>query len=82
MTLTAATPQGEVVLSNEVETQIRAHWAATDAAAPRLAILKQIANLELQQTPRRIRDAIKGVDNGWLVNLETQISALRAQLGS
>jgi hypothetical protein len=43
-------------------------------------IKKQIAELEAQQTPRRIRDAVLGVDNGWLANLEAQIAALRMQL--
>jgi len=43
-------------------------------------ILKQIDDLEKTQTPRRIRDAINGTDNGWMAALESQIAALRTQL--
>lgn len=43
-------------------------------------IKSQISALEALQTPRRIRDAIAGIDNGWIANLETQIADLRAQL--
>jgi len=42
--------------------------------------LEKIATLEAQQTPRRIREAINGTDNGWLKLLDTQISALRVLL--
>lgn len=41
-------------------------------------IEQQIAALEAQQTPRRIREAIK--DPTWLDALDAQIAALRAQL--
>lgn len=40
----------------------------------------QIAVLEAQQTDRRIREALAGTDGGWLVNLNNQITALRATL--
>lgn len=40
----------------------------------------QIFTLESLQTPRRIREAIAGTDNGWLANLEAQIAELRLQL--
>jgi len=43
-------------------------------------ILEQIHVLEAQQTPRRIREATLGIDNDWLMNLNTQINALRAEL--
>lgn len=46
------------------------------------ALRAQIVSLEAQQTPRRIREAALGIDNGWLADLEAQIDALRAQLGS
>lgn len=44
-------------------------------------IKRQIVVLEYQQTPRRIREAALGIDNGWLAGIEAQIQALRAQLG-
>ena len=43
-------------------------------------IKQQIAELESQQTERRIREATLGIDNGWLKNLNDQVTALRAQL--
>lgn len=43
-------------------------------------IKQQIAELESQQTERRIREATLGIDNGWLKNLNDQIAALRSQL--
>ena len=43
-------------------------------------IKRQIVVLEYQQTPRRIREAALGIDNGWLAEIEAQIQALRAQL--
>ena len=44
-------------------------------------IKRQIVVLESQQTPRRIREAALGIDNGWLAGIEAQIVVLRAQLG-
>ena len=44
-------------------------------------IKQQILELESQQTPRRIREAVLGVDGGWLAGIEAQIEALRSQLG-
>lgn len=44
-------------------------------------IKRQIVVLEYQQTPRRIREAALGIDNGWLAGIEAQIVALRSQLG-
>lgn len=38
---------------------------------------KQIAELERQITPRRLREAVLGIDDGWLAGLEKQISKLR-----
>ena len=44
-------------------------------------IKKQIVDLEVQQqTLRRMREALAGVDNGWLLKLNIQIEELRAQL--
>lgn len=44
------------------------------------AILQQITSLEKTITQRRIREAISGIDNGWLANAQIQIEALRQQL--
>ena len=43
-------------------------------------IKAQIVNLEAQQTPRRMREAALGIDNGWLAEIDAQIAMLRAQL--
>lgn len=43
-------------------------------------IKEQIAALESTMTERRIREAVLGIDNGWLANLNAQISVLRSQL--
>lgn len=43
-------------------------------------IKSQIYVLEEKVTPRRTREAILGVDNGWLTNVELQIEELRGQL--
>ena len=45
-------------------------------------IKRQVLALEAQQTPRRMREATLGLDNGWLADLESQIEALRTQLGA
>ena len=49
-------------------------------ANQKAAILSQIKSLEIQQTPRRIREATLGTDNGWLANLDAQIQQLRATI--
>lgn len=43
-------------------------------------LLSQIRSLEVTVTERRVREAVLGVDNGWLKNLNDQIAVLRAQL--
>lgn len=42
--------------------------------------LSQILTLESTATERRVREAILGLDNGWLKNVNDQIAALRAQI--
>ncbi len=46
---------------------------------PKVEAKNQIAVLEAQITPRRVREAVLG-DNGWLKNIDGQIAALRAKL--
>jgi hypothetical protein len=43
-------------------------------------VLSQIAELEATVTQRRQREAILGIDNGWLADVNAQIVALRAKL--
>ena len=43
-------------------------------------IKQQIAEFEATVTPRRIREAVLGTDNGWLAGVDAQIAALRAQI--
>lgn len=57
------------------------HFSTTPPSSdPSVAIRKQISDLETQITLRRLREAILGIDNGWLENIENQIAALRVQL--
>ena len=57
---------------------ITAQQAADAAAAPRRALLAQIAALEAQQTPRRMREALK--DGTFIDSLDAQIATLRGKL--
>lgn len=43
-------------------------------------ILRQIFNLELTVSNRRIREAILGIDDGWLKATNDKIVALRTQM--
>ena len=70
----------QVAMGTDEQTAFLAVQAAQAASQPRLTLLAQISALEATQTPRRIRNAMAGTDNGWLAALETQIAALRAQL--
>jgi hypothetical protein len=40
-------------------------------------IALRIGNLEASITPRRIREAVLGIDNGWLAGVDAQITKLR-----
>ncbi len=48
----------------------------------RLEVISLILDLESQQTPRRIREAVMGQDNGWLSDVDAQIAALRSEYNS
>ena len=52
----------------------------TPVVNPNDNILSQIRVLEASITDRRIREAVLAIDNGWLLNVNNQIAALRAQL--
>jgi hypothetical protein len=43
-------------------------------------VLQQIAILETTITPRRMREAMLGTDNGWMLALDAQIAMLRERL--
>jgi hypothetical protein len=51
----------------------------TVAAIPNWDLISEILKLEQTITPRRLREAILGVDNGWLQKTEKQIAALRSK---
>ena len=57
--------------------QYNAEQAQTNA---RLSVLRKIRKLENQVTIRRLREAILGIDNGWLANQESLIAAERSKL--
>jgi hypothetical protein len=58
--------------------QIATSFASYRDAVAALAKREQILNLESQITPRRLREAVLGVDGGWLLSINNQINALRA----
>lgn len=48
---------------------------------PPLTVQEQIDALEAQQSkPRRIREAVLGIDGGWMADIDAQIVALRGLL--
>ena len=51
-----------------------------DPPNPAEGILAQIAALEVQVTPRRIREALLSGDYSFIQGVDAQIAALRAQL--
>jgi len=61
-------------------------WAETntptpaDIPSPNIAIINQILILEATITNRRFREHMLGTDNGWLVSINDQITALRNTL--
>lgn len=60
--------------------QLSAAFTGYASAASEQSIQDQIIFLEGTQTPRRIREAANGTDNGWMKGLDAQIEALREQL--
>lgn len=51
----------------------------TNISSHDLTIIR-IDILENSVTPRRAREAVLGIDNGWLAGIESQIETLRRQL--
>lgn len=50
------------------------------ALTPKQMTLAKIADLEASVTDRRIREAVLGMDGGWLKGLNDQVVALRGAL--
>ena len=70
----------EVEMSEDEVAALQALWASSASQQPRMTILAQISNLEAEITPRRMREAVLGVDGGWLASKEAEIQVLRGQL--
>ena len=79
---TRATPNGTFELTAEQNAQRDLDEAAVLAEAPTKAILAEIERLEREITPRRLREAMLGVESpsGWLANQESLIAAERSKL--
>jgi len=66
----------DVLVASELASALPA-----DPTHPNVAILEQIATLETEQSkPRRVREAILSIDNGWMLETNAQIATLRASL--
>jgi hypothetical protein len=61
--------------SISADSTVLAHFANGTIREANKAILKQIAELEATQTPRRVREG-----GQWMIDLEVKIAALRGQL--
>jgi len=72
---------GEMAFSEiATDAQLAEAFSEYAAAKNKSDKLKAIADLETTITDRRIREAVLGIDNGWLANVNAQIAALRSQL--
>jgi hypothetical protein len=72
-----STADGEVPFTQEEELERDAEEAAWVAAEPQRLRQNRIEELEALSTERRKREAILGLDNGWLQNLDNQIADIR-----
>ena len=75
-----ATAQGNIQFTAEEEKAWEEKETLAAQEAPKINLKSQICNLESLITPRRTREAILNVDNGWLADVEFQIGQLRQQL--
>lgn len=53
---------------------------SADQSTSNALTLSKIAEIEASVTDRRIREAVLGIDGGWLKALNDQVAALRAQI--
>ena len=74
--LFAALRQGKVIVPNGKNKPTTAKYVPSESKAAQTSILE----LESTITQRRLREAILGTDDGWLANVEKQISNLRKKL--
>ena len=70
----------EVKLSQDEIDDILARKMEDDAKKERTYALINIRKLEAQITPRRMREAMLGIDGGWLEAKEAEIQKLREDL--
>jgi hypothetical protein len=76
-----AAQTGEVLFSDyPTSEQLASAFSGYAATANQQSIRQQIYALEATQTPRRMREFAADTDGGWLLALNNQITALRAQL--
>lgn len=68
-----------VLTAEEIAEQKLLATIWNNCASKRTA-LHQIQAIESLMTLRRLREAVLGIDNGWLVNINNQISILRGSL--
>lgn len=72
-------PDGCVQISDDEARAMLSALIPTPTAAAEL-VRQQISELESQQTGRRIREAVLGIDGGWLLNINNEINFLRNRL--
>lgn len=70
----ALLPEGCVEITAEESFVISPNQSESDI------IKSKISELEAAVTPRRMREAVLGIDNGWLERQDSAIAALREKL--
>jgi hypothetical protein len=80
MTNYHATSEGNIPFTEEEEIEWATEKAKFVQEQPKILVKAKIAALEAAITPRRQREAILSIDNGWLADVELQIGQLRQQL--
>lgn len=82
MKIAIGTPEGQVnrdLTQQEID-EILAKKADAEMTREKREAVNAIADLEALQTPRRLREAALGIDNGYLAQLNAQIEVLRIKL--
>lgn len=73
--------QDHLILNKVLMTQAEVDALSIIVPPTALAItIAEIQTLEASITQRRLREALLGVDNGWLAGIDAQIVVLRASL--
>lgn len=68
------------VADDTTEQDTYENGAVVKYVAPTPTPLDQILLLEAEITPRRLREAVLGTDNGWLADKEAEIAIERVKL--